>query len=182
MTFDGSGKVKPFSAARDGSARLVTVQGGPVLIDPASGTVGRIADSGEVTAWPCTGLRASQGLQVLGSAGSSRAYVAMPDSGNLLIADLDRGACTPLPLAPAGTDFGPRPRTIVSSWFLIRRPGRHSWSSPQGKRSWHVRRSPRRPLVRVDRQGRRGLLQRPRRPDAGVVRFQDGDLGGRRPR
>ncbi|SFK68807.1 hypothetical protein [Geodermatophilus ruber] len=117
---DRSREVTRAGDVGDRSARLVTVRGGAVLVDPTEGRIGRVDADGEVPTWACEGLRLGSEPRLLGSARSARLFAAVPDTGELLVADLDTGTCTPEPLAPAGTDLG----TPVESGRFVLVPDR----------------------------------------------------------
>ena len=113
---DRSRHVTHFAEVGDAASRLVTVQGRPVLVDVSDGGLGWIQDTGDVSTSPCAGLTAEPGLQLLGSTTSPRVFIAVPGSGELLMADLDQGSCASLARASAGTSFG---RPVQDGRFVL---------------------------------------------------------------
>lgn len=82
--FDGSGQhVRPeLGGAR---ARLVLLDGRPVLVDLANSRVGRLTGDGQVSSWSCLELPAGAPTPaLLGSAALGRVLAAIPSTGTLV--------------------------------------------------------------------------------------------------
>ncbi|HLL64455.1 MAG TPA: PKD domain-containing protein [Micromonosporaceae bacterium] len=90
------------------SARLVLVQGRPVLVDEAKSRLGALAPDGTVSDWSCLELRSGDRAQVLGSASSARVFAAIPATGTLVANAIDRDDCgMSVNVGKPGDDFGP---------------------------------------------------------------------------
>ncbi len=172
---DQSGTVSRFHGVGNATSRLVTSQGNPVLVDVKGGRIGRINDAGAVPSWQCTGLELGSDPQLLPASGTDRVYAAVSDSGRLLVADLAGKRCTTAGLARAGAVLG---RPVEDDGFVLvpdqtqgraivvdPAPGRVVASEQVGTAGRDVQ------LVAKD-----GLVfyNDVTGPDAGVVRFQDG--------
>jgi hypothetical protein len=108
--FDGAGK--HVHAVGDASSKLVLVQGRPVLVNPKTGRVGRIAADGSVPSWSCLDVRAGDDVRLLGSAVSDRVYAVVPATGTLVEAGLGRDDCTAsIEVGKPGDSFGPLVQT-----------------------------------------------------------------------
>lgn len=172
---DQSGTVSRFHDVGSATSRLVSSQGSPVLVDLKGGRIGRIDGSGAVPSWQCTGLDLGSDPQLLPASAADRVYAAVSDSGRLLVADLARKRCSTAGLAPAGAVLG---RPVEDDGFVLvpdqtqgraivvdPAPGRVVASEQVGTAGRDVQ------LVAKD-----GLVfyNDVTGPDAGVVRFQDG--------
>jgi hypothetical protein len=89
--FAGGKRVRP--EVGDAAARLVLVQGRPVLVDLARRRLGRLADNGTVPAWSCVDIRAGDEAHLLGSVVSPTLYAVVPATGTLVAAGLDSHDC-----------------------------------------------------------------------------------------
>lgn len=173
--FDRSGTVSRFRGVGNGASRLVTSQGNPVLVDVTGGRIGRIDDSGAVPSWQCTGLQLGSDPQLLPTSATDRVYAAVSATGRLLVADLARKRCSTTGLGQAGAVLG---KPVEDEGFVLvpdqtrgraivvdPAPGRVVASEQVGTAGRDVQ------LVAKD-----GLVfyNDVTGPDAGVVRFQDG--------
>jgi hypothetical protein len=104
--FDGGKRVRP--DVGDGKARLVLVEGRPVLVDVSHPRVGRLGADGGVPAWSCLDIRAGDRVQLLGSAVANRVYAAVPAAGTLVAAGVDGDDCNlSVEIGSPGDEFGP---------------------------------------------------------------------------
>ncbi|HEU4422227.1 MAG TPA: hypothetical protein VFR67_06760, partial [Pilimelia sp.] len=119
--FDGDKRVRPDAA--DARARLVLVQGRPVLVDAARSRLGRLTADGMVERWSCLELRSGDKAQLLGSSSGPRVYAAVPATGMLVVSGVGRDECgLAVEVGQAGNDFGP----LVESGGFVFVPNRTS--------------------------------------------------------
>jgi Divergent InlB B-repeat domain len=104
--FDGGRQAR--SAVGDAGARLVLVQGRPVLVDQSRARLGALSGAGQVGSWSCLEVRAGDRVQLLGSASAPRVFAAVSASGMLLASAVDRDDCRwTVEVGRPGDEFGP---------------------------------------------------------------------------
>ena len=91
----------------DAGARLVLVQGRPVLVDVAQRQVAALQGGG-VGDWSCLDVRADDDIEVLGSRTADEVYAAVPSTGSVVVADVGNDDCSRVvPVGePGASDFG----------------------------------------------------------------------------
>ena len=91
----------------DAGARLVLVQGRPVLVDVAQRRVAALQGGG-VGDWSCLDVRAEDDIEVLGSRTADEVYAAVPSTGSVVVADVGNDDCSRVvPVGqPGASDFG----------------------------------------------------------------------------
>ena len=91
----------------DAGARLVLVQGRPVLVDVAQRQVAAL-QGGAVGDWSCLDVRAEDDIEVLGSRTADEVYAAVPSTGSVVVADVGNDDCSRVvPVGqPGASDFG----------------------------------------------------------------------------
>ncbi|GEK19822.1 PASTA domain-containing protein [Cellulomonas xylanilytica] len=91
----------------DPQSVVVLVQGRPAVVDVANRRVARV-DRGGVQAWGCLDVRPEDQVRVLGSHTRPEVYAAVPSTGTVVVAAVDRDDCSGVvPVAEPGTnDFG----------------------------------------------------------------------------
>lgn len=84
--------VRPTAAATR-TARLVLVQGDPVVVDTARGALRRVGPDGLPGAPGCLDTRSDDDVRLLGSATRPEVYVAVEEARTLLVAPVDGEGC-----------------------------------------------------------------------------------------
>jgi PKD repeat protein len=104
--FAGAKQVRP--DVGDAAARLVLVAGQPVLVDVRRPRVGRLGADGGVPSWSCVDIRTGDRAELLGSSVAARVYAAVPATGTLVAAGVDRDDCAlAVSVGSPGDEFGP---------------------------------------------------------------------------
>jgi hypothetical protein len=104
--FAGGKRTRP--EVGDAQARLVLVQGRPVLVDLTHPRLGRLADDGTVASWSCLDVPVGDPVELLGSAAGPRVWAVLPATGTLVAAAVGRDDCTlTVDVGRPGDRFGP---------------------------------------------------------------------------
>jgi hypothetical protein len=119
--FDGGKRVRPDVGGA--TARLVLVQGRPVLVDLAQSRLGALSAAGAVETWSCLEVRPGDTAQVLGSSVSPRVFAAVRTTGTLVASTVGRDDCDlSVEVGKAGDEFG----QLVESGGFVFVPNRTS--------------------------------------------------------
>jgi hypothetical protein len=115
--FTAAGGQAARSSAVDPTAQLTLVQGRAAVADPARHEAGLVDDDGGLARPACFPAGDATGMQLLGSATRPRLYAAVPETGTLVVSDLDTGACpAAVPVGRPGDRFGP---LVESNGFVL---------------------------------------------------------------